>query len=72
MRGVPEVWRYADEQLTVNCLNATGDYEESNRSLAFPFLPLEEFRSFIHRDPNVDETTWIREFRKWVRTNLNK
>ncbi|MFO0917042.1 MAG: Uma2 family endonuclease [Planctomycetaceae bacterium] len=70
--GVPEVWRYAEEQLTVHCLNATGEYQESPQSLAFPGLPLDEFRAFIDRDPNVDETTWIRRFREWVRANLIK
>jgi len=68
--GVPEVWRYADQQLTVFCLTATGEYAESEQSRAFPLLPLDEFRRFIVRDPQVDETTWIRTFRQWVRTSL--
>lgn len=68
--GVPEVWRYAEEQLTVHCLTETGDYRESDQSTAFPFLPLDEFRTFIHKDPSIDETTWIRRFRQWVRTRF--
>jgi Uma2 family endonuclease len=69
---VPEIWRFADEQLTVYCLTAAGDYEESDQSLAFPFLPLDEFRPFTVRDPAIDETTWIRRFREWVRTSVRK
>jgi Uma2 family endonuclease len=70
--GVPEVWRYAKEQLTVYCLMPDGEYAESESSAAFPMLPLEEFRTFIARDPAIDETTWIRRFREWVRTEFAK
>lgn len=70
--GVPELWRFADDQLIVHRLSASGQYEESDMSLAFPFLPLEEFRRFTIRDPSVDVTTWIRSFREWVRTRLVK
>lgn len=68
--GVPEIWRFVDERLIVYRLSAAGEYEESNESLEFPQLPLEEFRRFTVRDPAVDETTWIRAFRQWVRGRL--
>ncbi len=68
--GVPEIWRHAEEKLTVYCLSDMGDYVESARSLAFPFLPLDEFQSFVSRDPAIDDTTWIRRFRQWVRSHL--
>jgi len=68
--GVPEVWRYADELLTVYCLTPDGEYVVSESSAAFPTLPLNEFRQFVRRDPNIDETTWIRRFREWVRRTL--
>lgn len=68
--GVPEVWRYADDQLTVYRLSETDEYEEAGSSLAFPTLPLDEFKRFTKRDPSIDETTWILQFRDWVRTTI--
>lgn len=68
--GVSEIWHYEDGQLTVLLLQETGEYAASEQSLAFPTLPLDEFRRFVNRDPDVDETIWIRSFRQWVRERL--
>lgn len=70
--GVPEIWRYAKRELTVHLLNSSGEYEASNHSLAFPMLPLQDFSQFIVRDPAIDETTWILQFRQWVRETCAK
>lgn len=70
--GVPEVWRWADQHLTVIVLGDTGESVESDQSPAFPSLPLSEFQHFVIRDPAVNETAWIRQFRQWVRTRLIK
>ena len=43
-------------------------YARRDRSPAFPFLPLESIQEFLDRRNATDETTWIRSFRKWVRT----
>lgn len=68
--GVAEVWRSEGGRLTVLVLHEDGEYAASEQSLAFPTLPLDEFRRFVNRDLDMDETTWIRSFRRWVRERL--
>lgn len=68
--GVPEVWRYDGETLQVFWLNRDREYERRPGSLAFPFLPLEHVVRFLDNRHDTDETTWIRSFRQWVRTEL--
>jgi Uma2 family endonuclease len=65
--GVPEIWHYEDDVLTVLTLKNNGQYGKARRSLAFPSVPLAELQRFAVRDRNVDETTWILQFRAWVR-----
>ncbi len=64
--GVPELWRWDGERLRVNLLGDDGEYHESDRSQAFPFLPVAELALFLTmRD--VTDTEVVRAFRKWVR-----
>lgn len=63
---VPEVWRWDGEVLRVVVLSARGTYRPSNRSKAFPFLPLLEFAQFLQRT-DLSETQLLRSFRNWVR-----
>src|SRR5581483_3310831 len=65
--GVPEIWHYEDGVLTVLTLKANGQYGKAKRSLSFPMVPLAELQQFAVRDANIDETTWILQFRGWVR-----
>ena len=64
--GVPEVWRWDGKKLTVHLRTSRGTYRKSDRSKAFPFLPLTEFVSFLERT-NLSETQLLRSFRAWVR-----
>jgi hypothetical protein len=41
-------------------------YRESERSKAFPFLPMKEFSQFLTRT-DLSETQLLRSFRAWVR-----
>ena len=63
---VPEVWRWDGKVLRVVVLTARGACRPSNRSKAFPFLPLAEFARFLHRT-DLSETQLLRSFRNWVR-----
>ncbi len=68
--GVPELWRFDGEILTVLLLQANGVYDLSPRSFAFPFLPMDVVAQFL-LDPEIsDESRWIRTFRRWVRDVL--
>ncbi len=66
--GVPEIWSYEDDALCVYQFQGDGTYARRDHSPAFPFLPLESIQGFLDRRNATDETTWIRSFRKWVRT----
>jgi Uma2 family endonuclease len=68
--GVPELWRYDGETLRVMLLQADGTYAASETSLAFPFLPMDEFVRFLHAHDPEEETRWGRSFRAWVREVL--
>jgi Uma2 family endonuclease len=66
---VPEVWCWDGESLRVFLLTLQGTYEPSDRSRAFPFLPLTEFAAFLTRT-DISETQLIRLFRQWVREQM--
>ena len=64
---VPEVWRSDGERVRVNILGEDGQYHESERSLAFPFLPIAELERFLKLAGTISETQLLRTFRVWVR-----
>jgi Uma2 family endonuclease len=68
--GVPELWRWDGTALHVAVRQADGNYAEQSQSAAFPFLPLEALVRFLGQAEEVDETTWIRSFRAWVRAEI--
>ncbi|MCE9552516.1 MAG: hypothetical protein K8T91_03945 [Planctomycetes bacterium] len=65
---MPEVWRHDKDGLHVLHLTSDGTYVEQEHSASFPFLPLDQFREFLTRRNETDETTWIRSFRAWAAT----
>ncbi len=65
---VPEVWRWDGETLSVHILAASGFYRAAKKSKAFPFLPIEEFVSYLTRT-DLRGNAFIRAFRAWVSTN---
>ena len=71
--GVPEVWRFDGEKLTVHSLQANGRYEEQSQSRFFAREATAKMVEWIRKcDEGDDETAWIKEFRHWVRENLVK
>jgi Uma2 family endonuclease len=67
---IPEIWCFDSRQLRVYHLKDNGTYELSNRSSAFPFLPLAEIPRFLRKSDTTDETTLIRSFRAWIREKI--
>lgn len=67
--GVPEVWIYNGESLTVLLLQE-GNYVEHESSAAFPAVPMQEFATWIEEARGLDETVWIKDFRAWVRRTI--
>jgi Uma2 family endonuclease len=68
--GVPELWRFDGETLTVLVLQSDGAYASSTRSASFPFLAMGEVIRFLLDPEMSDESRWIRSFRRWVREVL--
>jgi Uma2 family endonuclease len=68
---VPEVWRFDDRKLIINILTENS-YIESENSLAFPDFPVKEIVQFMQLDAQKGENARMREFREWVRSQLQK
>lgn len=60
--GVPELWRYRRQSLEVYQL-IEGNYELSETSLAFPFVPIAEIPGLIERSKVVGQRAVVRLFR---------
>jgi Uma2 family endonuclease len=68
--GVPEVWRFDGQHLHALRLASDRQYQATQVSLAFPALKVADLERFLKLYPTRDETSVIREFCEWVRTNL--
>ena len=67
--GVPELWRYRKQTLQVYQL-VEGKYEQSDKSIAFPFLPIAEIPSFIEQSKTIGQRASVRLFRARIREIL--
>lgn len=67
--GVPEVWRYQVQLLTIYCLE-NQQYQACDRSIAFPFLTAGALKRFLDLKKTTKENALIRLFREWVREQL--
>ncbi|NET56547.1 MAG: hypothetical protein F6K47_10355 [Symploca sp. SIO2E6] len=67
--GIPEFWRYNGTVLRIYQLKS-GEYQESDSSLAFPGVSIKEIPKFIQESRKVGEVTSTRNFRNWVRLQL--
>ena len=67
--GVPELWRYSRQSLQVYQL-VEGNYELSETSIAFPFLPIAEITGFIEQSKMIGQRSAVRLFRTRVREIL--
>ena len=64
--GVPEVWRFDGQTLTVLLLRK-GKYQESVRSLAFPEVPVARLPEFLPIGQNEGIAAMARAVRQWAR-----
>lgn len=63
--GVPEVWRWDGDRLTVLLLTA-GEYAEAPASRAVPGLPPDVLAGFLRRAGTVPDTALCRELYAWA------
>jgi Uma2 family endonuclease len=68
--GVPELWQFSQGRLRINLLQA-GNYVEVNSSPIFSAFPIVEGISrFIEMSLGQGSSVALREFRKWVREQI--
>jgi Uma2 family endonuclease len=65
--GVPEIWCFNGEFLRILRLQPEGAYHEADRSACFPFLDLLGLVPFLGLDPEIGETSRVRQFVEWLR-----
>jgi len=63
--GVPEIWRFDGEHLQALHL-IDGKYVARSRSLALPFLSMDEFEGFVLRMGEPNQLQILRQFRTWI------
>ncbi len=69
--GVPEISRFDGSALHVYQLQDDGSYTVAGQSSLFPFLSISEIVGFLHRRAEMDENRLIRDFRQWVRGQVD-
>lgn len=69
--GVPEVWRYNGSRLTILRLEG-GEYKECESSPSLPQIPSSEVVRFLELRKTMGETSLIRLFRQWVRSQVQQ
>ncbi|MEL7143356.1 MAG: Uma2 family endonuclease [Cyanobacteria bacterium J06573_11] len=67
--GVPEIWRFDGECLTINLLT-DGGYSSVNQSIALIPLTAKDFSEFVARSKVVGENSLLRQFRATLRAKV--
>jgi Uma2 family endonuclease len=68
--GVPEVWRFDGEDLTIHLLGPDGEYREIASSPTFPGIKPRDLVRFMNMRFRTEENSVIRQFRTWVRERI--
>ncbi|MEH1815864.1 MAG: Uma2 family endonuclease [Nostoc sp.] len=68
--GVTELWRYDGQNLKFYQL-IEGQYVESEFSIAFPLVSVNEISRFIQQSKDMGEIALLKSFRAWVRDNID-
>jgi hypothetical protein len=65
--GVPEVWVWQADSLTVHVLSASGSYEERSESFALAGFPISTAEQLLNARHTMSENDLMRRFREAVR-----
>ena len=68
--GFPEIWQYAGGEIIIHLLQPNGQYAMADTSQALPMVPVTKLAEHLERCDQMDETSWIREFRRWVQGGM--
>lgn len=66
---VPEIWLYDGNKLTIE-IRHHKQYIPSDRSLAFPTLPVAEISQLLEQVHTTDPLQLVQSFRHWVRSQI--
>lgn len=66
--GVPEIWRYDGELVSIFHLQESG-FAPRRESQAFPAVTTQLLTEWIESYSRLKRTTWLREIRTWVAKN---
>ena len=66
--GVPEVWRYDGERMTILVLEGS-DYAETAESIVLPPVPSNVLTDFVEKSKSMKRTAWLEVVREWSREN---
>ena len=69
--AVPEVWRYAGGQLTVQSLQQ-GQYVALDYSPTFANLPVAKLPEFLQQSSQIGEAQLLKAFRVWVKGQIGR
>ena len=69
--GVAEVWIYNGESLVIQQLQ-NGNYITTQTSQFFIKLPISEVANWLQRSTTIDYLALVKEFRLWVRSQIQK
>jgi Uma2 family endonuclease len=69
--GVPEVWRFDGEHLSMLHLKRA-TYQEVDRSEVFPGVPAAAIEQLLAQGKSLGRTGWLRLARAWARTRCGK
>jgi Uma2 family endonuclease len=64
--GVPEVWRYDGERMTILVLEGS-DYAETSESIVLPPVTSNVLTDFVEKSKTTTRTAWLKEVREWAR-----
>ncbi len=67
--GVPEIWRWDGQRVTILGLVA-GEYAEVDSSAALPPLTAEIVTRFLNQSRRMRRTVWIRQVGEWARASV--
>jgi Uma2 family endonuclease len=68
--GVAEIWRFDGHRLRFCLLGPNQTYQDATHSRAFPWLQPQDLIPYLTLPDDVDETTRIRRFVTWLRSNI--
>ena len=68
---VPEVWCFDGEEVRIYLLESNSTYQQSERSLAFPAIPVQELAQFLKLIKTTDYLSAVSAVRAWIRAIIN-